>query len=474
MTALRRLFALLLCLAVVGAGAPRAAAHPISPAAALPPAGLATTPASRMAADAAPSAPLASAIVPGVANRTSYLLNATYGVSAGIVVSTGVIRVTTTITARNDSGAGIDRIELNTIAARLGAIEITLARVDGTSVAVQVTDQTIVVPLGGVLPDGATVVLKIGYKATLKNSVSGSNWMFTRAAGTISLYRWIPWVSVARPFDRPNHGDPFVTPSSPQVSVSLVLSAARILAAPVGGLPTSPSKSWSFTTHDVRDVSMVLASDFVVSSRSVDGIAIRAYSRPGGVSGPTMADRARSALDAEATRIGVPYPWPSFTIVETAGGYGMESPGLVWIPKTTLSSNLTYLVYHETAHQWFYGLVGNDQWKEPFADEAGADLLARTVLGNLRSSRCAKDDLDRRITQYSTSCYYETIYIQGGGVLNSIRTKMGTSLFWHTVADYMSDYGQKLGGTKKLLDMLRAASPVDLTPTLADRFPSLY
>jgi len=456
-TALRRPVALLLCLAVAGVAAPPAAARPVP------------TP-----APAARASALASAVQPGSVNRTSYNLSATYAVSAGIVVDTGVVRVTTTITARNDSGAGIDRLELNTIAARLGSAAITYAAVDGNPVAVTISDQTLIVPLGGVLPAGATVVVKIAYKGTLKNSLTGSNWLFTRYGGTLSLYRWIPWVSVARPFDRPNHGDPFVTPSSPQVSVKLTLDKARILAAPVPGLSTAASKTWSFTAHHVRDVAIVLASDFAVSSRSVNGVAIRAYSRPGGVSGATLADKARAALASEASRVGVAYPWTSFTVVETKGGYGMESPGLVWIPANTLSANLTYLVYHETAHQWFYGLVGNDQWKEPFADEAGADLLARTVLGNLRSSRCATDDLDRRITQYSSACYYETIYIQGGNVLNSFRSKMGTSLFWHTVANYVETYGRKLGGTKRLLDMLDAASPTDLGPTLRARFPSLY
>ena len=111
---------------------------------------------------------------------------------------------------------------------------------------------------------------------------------------------------------------------------------------------------------------------------------------------------------------------------------------MVWIPSNTLSGNLTYLVHHEVAHQWFYGLVGNDQQREPFADEAAADLLARTVLGTLRSSRCSSDDLDRRITQYTAACYYETIYIQGGNTLNLLRSKMGTALFWHTVAKYVT------------------------------------
>jgi len=51
---------------------------------------------------------------------------------------------------------------------------------------------------------------------------------------------------------------------------------------------------------------------------------------------------------------------------------------------------------------------------------------------------------------------------------------MGTSRFWTTVADYVETYRHTVAGTKTLLDMLRAASPTDLGPTLRARFPTLY
>jgi hypothetical protein len=418
------------------------------------------------------------AIVPGSVNRTSLSINATYAVDAQIAVGTGIIKVATTITARNDSGAGIDRLELNTLATRLGGtFTITSATVDGSAVAATVSDQTLRVPLGGVLPAGATAQVKIAYRATLRTGLAGptgSSWMFTRYHGTLSMYRWIPWVSLARPFDRPNHGDPFVTPSSPSVSVHLALDKSLVLAAPGASLPTAASKSWSFTIANVRDVSIVLAPDFTVTKSTVNGIAVRAYSRPGGYSGTRLGDLARAALSKEAARLAVPYPWASYTVVETAGGYGLESPSMIWIPSNTLSSNLTYLVYHETAHQWFYGMVGNDQQREPFADEGAADMLARTVLGTLRGSRCAKDELDRKITGYSSSCYYETIYVQGANKLNSLRSTIGTTKFWTAIKTYLNANKFKLAGSKQLLEAIRASTTINLVPTLHARFPTLY
>lgn len=415
----------------------------------------------------------ASAIVPGTVDRSTMRLSATYDVDATVAVATGVINVTTTIVARNDSGLDIDRVELNTIAPKLGAMTLTSATVDGSSVAVTVGEQTLRVPLGGILPSGASVEVRIRYRATLRNSLTGSNWMWTRYGGTLALYRWIPWVSATRPFG-PDHGDPFVTPTSPHVHVDLSLDKAMVLATGANITKVTASKTWSFGLDNIRDVSIVLAPDFTVTKTTANGVIIRAYSRPGGVSGATLADRARKALVAEAARIGVAYPWPNFTVIETKGGVAMESPRAIWIPGNSASSSVTYLVYHETAHQWFYGLVGNDQSREPFADEAAADMLARTVLGTLRSSRCASDDLDRAHSGYSASCYYEVIYIQGGNFLNRMRDKMGTTRFWNTMRDFVQANRFGLPGTKKLLEALRAASPVDILPNLQARFPSLY
>ena len=60
-----------------------------------------------------------------------------------------------TATVVNASGAAIDRIEFNTIAARLGAMRLHPVTVDGATVAATVSDQTISVPLGRSLANGA-------------------------------------------------------------------------------------------------------------------------------------------------------------------------------------------------------------------------------------------------------------------------------------------------------------------------------
>ena len=111
---------------------------------------------------------------------------------------------------------------------------------------------------------------------------------------------------------------------------------------------------------------------------------------------------------------------------------------MIWVNPD--APDIPYLVAHETAHQWFYSLVGSDQAKEPFADEAPTDFLARNLLGMRRKPTCAADMLDKTVYDYADPCYYETIYIAGGNYINSYRLKVGDTAFWRGMRSYLSKY----------------------------------
>ncbi len=425
-------------------------------------------------ADVEPAAAVSTEIVPGSAGRTSLFLDATYDASLRISWGTRKISVDSTATIRNTSGAAIDRIELNTIAARLGSIQLHAVTVDGVATGATKSDQTIVVPLGGILPVDATTKIRVRFHALLRSTLSGSNWLFTKANGIIDLYRWLPWVSRRIAFDRPNHGDPFETPSSRSVTVRIATSRALVLAT--SGDRTSVSAdglTQTFSATDVRDFTVTAAADYRTRSRVVRDSVVRVYYRPG-APGAAMLDAAADAFDILERRLGA-YPHRTFRVAQSAGAYGMESPGLIWIPTGVAASNLRYLAAHETAHQWFYGIVGNDQARQPFADEAAADFAARYVLGSKRGSRCATATLDRTIYQYSAACYYEKIYIQGGNLLDAARRKMGSTAFWPALRGYIAANRNTISKTETLLDALDAATPIDLGKTLfGPRFPRIY
>ena len=153
----------------------------------------------------------------------------------------------------------------------------------------------------------------------------------------------------------------------------------------------------------------------------------------------------------------------------------MKSPRLIWIPTGVAASNLRYLVAHETAHRWFYGIVGDDQANEPFTDEAAADFAARYVMSLPRGSRSATARLDLRIYDYSAACYYEAIYIQGGDLLDTARQMMNSTASWAALRGYVTANRFRIARTSTVLDALDAATPIDLGATLlGPRFPRIY
>ena len=118
--------------------------------------------------------------------------------------------------------APIDRVELNTIAARLGAIRLRPVTVDGAR---------------GRRPRSATRRSSCRSAASCRPAAStdgpgplrrdaaerrspARTGCSREANGIVDLYRWLPWVSRRIAFDRPNHGDPFVTPIEPARSGS--------------------------------------------------------------------------------------------------------------------------------------------------------------------------------------------------------------------------------------------------------------
>ncbi len=401
------------------------------------------------------------------AEANSLNLSATYDVDATFNWTDRSVAVSTVAQVTNTTNRTVSLLAFNLAPLRIGRAHLGTVTVRGNSAGAYTDDQTVMVPVSPALNPGASAPVRIDYTATLSSSSGGDLWQFARLAGVMTAFRWIPWLSRPVRFDRPSVGEPWVTPSSRRVVVSITTDRSLVIATS-GRRVSNNGLTQTFEATNVRDFNFSAAPDYKTRSRTVLGTRVTFYYRT--LPANTVLDWTVRAMRDYSAKVGQ-YPYSQLAIAEVGPWAAIESPSMFWLPKGLSQRLLPWTVAHETAHQWFYSVVGNDQAAQPFADEAVSDLMARTLVNRYVSSQCAPDDLDQSIYELGR-CYPWVIYVQGVNYLRQYRDTVGATKFWRGLANYYGRYRFDIGGTRQLLDALDAAAGIDYPHQ--NRFPTLY
>ena len=131
-----------------------------------------------------------------------------------------------------------------------------------------------------------------------------------------------------------------------------------------------------------------------------------------------------AVLEDFSRRFG-PYPWPTYSLAITPG-----LPGGVEYPAHVMQGpgTLTRTTSHEVGHQWFYGLVGNDQGRDPWLDEGlatWAEARAERTLGQMVARPMpveARGRLGEPMSYWEPlgTLYYQAVYTQGAQALAAL------------------------------------------------------
>lgn len=414
---------------------------------------------------------LVAAAVPALANAPNSLrLKATYDVSATLNWSAGTLAVSSTAKVTNSTDEPVEALTFSLLPAKIGQMVLQQTLVGDTAAATTISEHAVIVTLPGPLGPGQEVPVRIDYTAKFKTNSKDKNWLFAKINGVATAYRWIPWLSRAMAYNRPNFGEPFVTGNSDEVRVRLT-SDRKLVYATTGKRSSVSGLTQTFVARNVRDFNFSVSPSYKVVSSTQGTTKVKVFYRS--LNSTTLMSAAKKALKVFKSRVG-PYPWTHFMVAESHSGLAMESPGLIWIPAATAESNLVYLTTHETAHQWFYAAVGSDQADQPFADEALAEFLTRDLLASSRASKCSTKTLDRTIYEYGSSCYYEVVYIQGFNYIKAYRSRVGDAAFWQGMRAYFDKYRFRIGGTRQFLETLDSMAPPSLAGGHEKRFPRFY
>jgi hypothetical protein len=345
-----------------------------------------------------------------------------------------------------------------------GRMRITRVQADGlSSYAVTTADTLLRIKLTQQVAANTTLHATVGFTFTLP--VGASDRYGTRADAT--------WWASGFPLLAYIRGEGYKTEAPTALFAETATSEEFRLAdlavtAPAGDTVIANGKqtshrgnTWHFSADNVRDVG-VASGHFRFAKTSAAGVPITvAVTRSLPDSATTIAGVIASGVTDHVARLGpFPYAQLNVPVVPDVHG-GIEYPGLIYLGTHQLDATPS----HEVAHEWFYGLVGDDQGRDPWLDEAFATYIE--ALHHDRGSYYAGasvpskgvDKVGAPISyweKYGEQTYFRSVYLQGATALRNARNAVGASKFDRAVRCYVNRSAH------------RVATPADLALALRD------
>ena len=169
-----------------------------------------------------------------------------------------------------------------------------------------------------------------------------------------------------------SNGDPFYSDVA-NYEVKITYPSSYSLAS-TGNVINQEEGEESVThieANMVRDFAFVLSQKFDKVSQTVGDVTVSYYGYVGDQNLNSCLDTSVKAFQYFCEKFGS-YPYQNLSIVKSNFVYGgMEFPNLVLISDDCNQQNdYDYVIVHEIAHQWWYGLVGNDEYNHAWQDES--------------------------------------------------------------------------------------------------------
>lgn len=233
----------------------------------------------------------------------------------------------------------------------------------------------------------------------------------------------------------------------------------------------------SYIAGPVRDFYIGAGASLKEVKGDAGEIEITSYAPPELRGASSKAVEATSyALSIFSREFG-PYPFREIKIAAMPmSALGVEFPGLFAINENLYREPGGYLfeptVVHETAHQWFYSLLGNNQLREPWIDEALAQyamwLYYSERYGSSGAGGVYNSFLDRwdrvsseaisigeAVAYYKDKEYASIIYGRGPLFFLDVREVMGEESFHAFLRDLLTVYSHRIIDGEAFLNELR-------------------
>ena len=359
-----------------------------------------------------------------------------------------------------------------------GSITVSEVTVNGAAVQPEIQETALRVPLASALEPGQSAVVQMDFVTTVPPEEESTKYNILAFNDDIlALAHFYPMIAVHddqgwHTEPTPPHGDEtyadmshfLVRVTAPQEQV-IVASGVEVDRSAAG-----PMQTVTIAAGPVRDFYLVMSDRYGVISDSVGPVQVNSYAPQELLDGAEFAlNAATESLRSFNIRYG-PYPYSELDIVSTpTQALGVEYPGIFanalriydlslesssGLPNAALLESVTA---HETAHQWFYNLVGNDQLNEPWLDEAtaqyatwmyyvdrygeqNADGYYQSLLGRWERTGFADIPIGMPAEDYDGQEYGAIVYGRGPIFLDELAQEMGQETFDTFLREYSKTF----------------------------------
>ena len=297
------------------------------------------------------------------------------------------------------------------------------------------------------------------------------------------------WYPIACVYDRDGWnlepyykiGDPFYSDIA-DYKVSITTDKNTIVASS-GNILTDEIKEdkriYQIEGKLLRDFAWAASEEFKIKESKVDNTIVKLYYLDD--KSTTIRHSLNAGVNAIRTFNNVfgKYPYGQYSIVMTEFPSGMEYPGLVFISNDyfvyTRKDILETVIVHETAHQWWYGLVGNNQVKEAWLDESLATysevIYNKEVYGKEKGKEYYNTNIrdgydygqrylgdEKRVNKHLKDFsgwdeYGILVYIKGSIFFDQIRRDYGEKVLYDILNEYFEEYKFKNATTDDLIEI---------------------
>jgi hypothetical protein len=232
---------------------------------------------------------------------------------------------------------------------------------------------------------------------------------------------------------------------------------APIVAA--SGVPQPNGEYTRYTLTAGRAFAISASRDFEVASLKVGDVKVSSYYFPiYKRAGEGALIASKQAIEVFSQRFG-PFPHKTLSVVVADFMDSMEFSALYFHSRyfydqfdSSAKNYLTFVAVHETAHQWWFEQVANDQALEPWLDESLA-TYSEAIFYETKYPDLVPWWWSYRIDFFKPSGYIDIpvyqgqnddtykhiVYFNGAHFLQDLRERIGDEVFFAFLQDYLME-----------------------------------